>query len=85
MLATTVPSAANRTTINSCRYLSVCGSRVTTAVAPILSSQVSSCVPAGRWEGRHMSNEADVVDAQIEAYRARDVAGFLSHYADDAS
>ena len=32
-----------------------------------------------------MSNETDVVDAQIEAYRARDVAGFLSHYADDTS
>ncbi len=32
-----------------------------------------------------MSHEIDVVDAQIEAYRARDVAGFLSHYADDAS
>jgi hypothetical protein len=32
-----------------------------------------------------MSNETDVVDAQIEAYRARDVAGFLSHYANDAS
>ncbi len=32
-----------------------------------------------------MSNETNVVDAQIEAYRARDLAGFLSHYADDAS
>ena len=32
-----------------------------------------------------MSSDTDVVDAQIEAYRARDVAGFLSHYADDAS
>ncbi len=32
-----------------------------------------------------MSNETDVVDAQLEAYRARDLAGFLSHYADDAS
>jgi putative hydrolase of HD superfamily len=32
-----------------------------------------------------MSIETDVVDAQIEAYRARDVERFLSHYADDAS
>ena len=32
-----------------------------------------------------MSIETDVVDAQIEAYRARDIEGFLSHYADDAS
>jgi hypothetical protein len=32
-----------------------------------------------------MYNETDVVDAQIEAYRARDIAWFLSHYADDAS
>jgi uncharacterized protein (TIGR02246 family) len=32
-----------------------------------------------------MSLAADVVDAQIEAYRARDVERFLSHYADDAS
>jgi putative hydrolase of HD superfamily len=32
-----------------------------------------------------MSVETDVVDAQIEAYRARDVDRFLSHYADDAS
>lgn len=32
-----------------------------------------------------MSNETDVVDAQIEDYRARDVERFLSHYADDAS
>lgn len=32
-----------------------------------------------------MSNETDIVDAQIEAYRAKDVARFLSHYADDAS
>jgi hypothetical protein len=68
-----------------CRYLSVCRSRVTTAVGPILSRQLNSCVVAGRWEGRHLSNETDAVDAQIEAYRARDVAGFLSHYADDAS
>jgi len=32
-----------------------------------------------------MSPAADVVDAQIAAYRARDVEEFLSHYADDAS
>jgi hypothetical protein len=32
-----------------------------------------------------MSVETDVVDAQIEAFRARDVDRFLSHYADDAS
>jgi len=32
-----------------------------------------------------MSLAADVVDAQIEAYRARDVERFLSYYADDAS
>ena len=32
-----------------------------------------------------MSLATDVVDAQIEAYRAKDVERFLSHYADDAS
>jgi uncharacterized protein (TIGR02246 family) len=32
-----------------------------------------------------MSTETDVVDAQIEAYRARDVERFLSCYAADAS
>jgi hypothetical protein len=32
-----------------------------------------------------MSMATDVIDAQIEAYRARDVERFLSHYADDAS
>ena len=32
-----------------------------------------------------MSIATDVVDAQIEAYRAKDVERFLSHYADDAS
>jgi uncharacterized protein (TIGR02246 family) len=32
-----------------------------------------------------MSIETDVVDAQIDAYRARDVERFLSTYADDAS
>jgi hypothetical protein len=32
-----------------------------------------------------MSIETDVVDAQIEAFRARDVERFLTHYADDAS
>ena len=32
-----------------------------------------------------MSLETDVVDAQIEAYRARDIERFLSHYAEDAS
>ena len=32
-----------------------------------------------------MSMVTDVIDAQIEAYRARDVELFLSHYADDVS
>ena len=32
-----------------------------------------------------MSLAADVVDAQVEAYRARDVELFLFHYADDTS
>jgi uncharacterized protein (TIGR02246 family) len=32
-----------------------------------------------------VSIAADVVDAQLKAYRARDVELFLSHYADDAS
>ena len=32
-----------------------------------------------------MSMATDVVDAQIQAYRARDIDLFLSHYADDAS
>jgi hypothetical protein len=32
-----------------------------------------------------MSMPTDLVDAQIEAYRARDVERFLSCYADDAS
>jgi uncharacterized protein (TIGR02246 family) len=32
-----------------------------------------------------MSETTDVVDAQIEAYRAKDVEGFLSYYSDDAS
>jgi hypothetical protein len=32
-----------------------------------------------------MSVETDVVDAQVEAYRARDVERFLSYYAADAS
>ena len=32
-----------------------------------------------------MSMATDVVDAQIEAYRARDVERFLAHYADDVS
>jgi uncharacterized protein (TIGR02246 family) len=32
-----------------------------------------------------MSLAVAVVDAQIEAYRARDIDEFLSHYADDAS
>jgi hypothetical protein len=32
-----------------------------------------------------MSMATDVVDAQIEAYRARDVERFLPYYADDAS
>jgi hypothetical protein len=36
------------------------------------------------WEG-HMSDATDVVDAQIAAFNARDVEGFLSYYADDAS
>jgi len=32
-----------------------------------------------------MSIETDVIDAQIEAYRARDIEEFLSHYTDDIS
>ena len=32
-----------------------------------------------------MSTATNVVDAQIEAYRARDVERFLAHYADDIS
>jgi hypothetical protein len=40
---------------------------------------------AGRGEEFEMSSAADVVDAQIDAYRARDVDAFLSHYADEAS
>src|SRR5215471_5527201 len=36
-------------------------------------------------EGGLMSETTDVVDAQIEAFRARDVERFLSHYADGAS
>ena len=32
-----------------------------------------------------MSVSTDVVDAQIEAYRAKDVERFLSCYAEDAS
>jgi uncharacterized protein (TIGR02246 family) len=32
-----------------------------------------------------MSTETEVVDAQIDAYRAKDVERFLSHYADDVS
>ena len=32
-----------------------------------------------------MSDATDVVDVQIEAYRAKDVERFLSYYADDAS
>ncbi|MGO9965099.1 MAG: nuclear transport factor 2 family protein [Acidimicrobiales bacterium] len=32
-----------------------------------------------------MSDTTDVVDAQIEAYRAKDVERFLWHYADDVS
>jgi hypothetical protein len=32
-----------------------------------------------------MSFETDVVDARLEAYQARDVERFLSHYADDVS
>lgn len=32
-----------------------------------------------------MSEVTDVVDAQVEAYRARDVERFLSYYADDVS
>jgi hypothetical protein len=32
-----------------------------------------------------MSMATDVVDAQIEAYQAKDVEGFLSCYAEDAS
>ena len=32
-----------------------------------------------------MSDATDVVDVQIEAYRAKDVERFLSYYADDVS
>jgi hypothetical protein len=32
-----------------------------------------------------MSATTDVIDAQLGAFRARDVEKFLSHYADDAS
>jgi uncharacterized protein (TIGR02246 family) len=32
-----------------------------------------------------MPTETEVVDAQIDAYRAKDIERFLSHYADDAS
>jgi hypothetical protein len=32
-----------------------------------------------------MSDATDVVDAQIEAFRAKDVERFLSYYADDVS
>ena len=32
-----------------------------------------------------MSLAANIVDAEIEAFRARDVERYLSHYADDAS
>jgi uncharacterized protein (TIGR02246 family) len=32
-----------------------------------------------------MSAITDVIDAQIEAYRAKDIEKFLSHYADDAA
>jgi uncharacterized protein (TIGR02246 family) len=32
-----------------------------------------------------MSTETDLVDAQIEAYRAKDIEQFLSYYADDAA
>jgi hypothetical protein len=36
-------------------------------------------------EDGQMSMATDVIDAQIEAYRAKDVERFLSHYADVAS
>jgi putative hydrolase of HD superfamily len=32
-----------------------------------------------------MSDTTNVVDAQIEAYRAKDIERYLSHFADDAS
>jgi hypothetical protein len=32
-----------------------------------------------------MSEATEIIDAQIEAYRSRDVERFLSHYADDIS
>jgi len=35
--------------------------------------------------GGDISDATDVVDAQIAAFNARDVEGFVSHYADDAS
>jgi hypothetical protein len=40
---------------------------------------------AARGEDEHISLVTDVVDAQIEAYQARDVEKFLACYADDAS
>lgn len=32
-----------------------------------------------------MSEITDVIDAQVAAYQARDVEGFLSHYGDEAA
>lgn len=40
--------------------------------------------PAARRRARASPHATDVVDAQIEAYRARDVERFLPYYADDA-
>jgi hypothetical protein len=50
----------------------------------ILSGPKRRAQPRAGEDGQ-MSMATDVVDAQIEAYRAKDVERFLSHYADDAS
>jgi hypothetical protein len=50
----------------------------------ILSGPKRLAKPRAGEDGQ-MSMATDVVDAQIEAYRAKDVERFLSHYADDAS
>jgi hypothetical protein len=51
---------------------------------PILSGPGVQRLVASR-EDDQMSVATDVVDAQIEAYRAKDVEPFLSCYAEDAS
>jgi hypothetical protein len=50
----------------------------------ILSGPKRRAKPRAGEDGQ-MSMATDVVDAQIEAYRAKDVERFLSQYADDAS